>query len=191
MADPAVPLLALGTTRYWRAEDGLRIDAGPFVRALEYATGRAAVVLDVGDPAFYRTATADVGLDPAEVVMVGGDLRTDVEGAQGAGVAGVLVRTGKFAPSDVTTSPTPCSTRSRPPAWWASRLSHRIPSTPSAPPAARDDGARERYRWVISRNALVESPPSSRTATGWSRCSAGGMGVVWQAWDERLAAPSR
>ena len=31
-----------------------------------------------------------------QVVMVGDDLRGDVEGAEGAGLRGVLVRTGKF-----------------------------------------------------------------------------------------------
>jgi phospholysine phosphohistidine inorganic pyrophosphate phosphatase len=141
MADPAVPLLALGTTRYWRAEDGLRLDAGPFVRALEYATGRTAIVLGKPDPAFYRTATAELGLDPSEVVMVGDDLRTDVEGAQGAGLAGVLVRTGKFAPSDLTMDVAPDAVLDSVadlPAWWASRSSHRIPSTRSAPPQARE-----------------------------------------------------
>ncbi|MBD0293279.1 MAG: TIGR01458 family HAD-type hydrolase, partial [Jiangellaceae bacterium] len=39
------PLVALGMTRYWRAQDGLRLDTGPYVRALEYATGATAVVL--------------------------------------------------------------------------------------------------------------------------------------------------
>ena len=33
--------------------------------------------------------------------MVGDDIRTDVEGAQRAGLAGVLVRTGKFSASDL------------------------------------------------------------------------------------------
>ena len=33
--------------------------------------------------------------------MVGDDIRSDVEGAQRAGLAGVLVRTGKFSPSDL------------------------------------------------------------------------------------------
>ena len=33
------PLVALGLTRYRRAEDGLRLDAGPFVWAREYAAG--------------------------------------------------------------------------------------------------------------------------------------------------------
>jgi phospholysine phosphohistidine inorganic pyrophosphate phosphatase len=34
-------------------------------------------------------------------VMVGDDIRSDVEGAQRAGLTGVLVRTGKFAPADL------------------------------------------------------------------------------------------
>lgn len=101
MADPAAPLIALGLTRYWRAPDGLRLDVGGYVRALEYATGREAVVLGKPDPAFYRAAVAALGVDRADVVMVGDDLRTDVEGAQRAGIAGVLVRTGKFTPADL------------------------------------------------------------------------------------------
>ena len=101
------PLVALGLTRYWRADDGLRLDAGPFVRALEYAAGRPAVVLGKPDPAFYRAAVDDLGLEPGEVVMVGDDIRTDVEGAQRAGLAGVLVRTGKFSPADLAGDVTP------------------------------------------------------------------------------------
>jgi phospholysine phosphohistidine inorganic pyrophosphate phosphatase len=101
MSNPAAPLVALGLTRYWRAPDGLRLDVGGYVRALEYATGREAVVLGKPDPAFYGAAVAALGVDRADVVMVGDDLRTDVEGAQRAGIAGVLVRTGKFTPADL------------------------------------------------------------------------------------------
>jgi phospholysine phosphohistidine inorganic pyrophosphate phosphatase len=101
MSNPAAPLVALGLTRYWRAPDGLRLDVGGYVRALEYATGRRAVVLGKPDAAFYAAAVAALGVDAADVVMVGDDLRTDVEGAQGAGLTGVLVRTGKFTPADL------------------------------------------------------------------------------------------
>jgi HAD superfamily hydrolase (TIGR01458 family) len=107
MSDPGPPLVALGLTRYWRAEDGLRLDAGPYVRALEYAAGRPAVVLGKPDPAFYGTAVDDLGLEPAQVVMVGDDIRTDVEGAQRAGLVGLLVRTGKFASADLGGAVTP------------------------------------------------------------------------------------
>lgn len=101
MANPAAPLVALGLTRYWRAPDGLRIDVGAYVRALEYATGREAVVLGKPAPDFYRAAVAAVGADAADVVMVGDDIRADVEGAQRAGLTAVLVRTGKFTPADL------------------------------------------------------------------------------------------
>ncbi|MCD2442300.1 TIGR01458 family HAD-type hydrolase [Agromyces sp. SYSU K20354] len=122
MADPAVPLLALGTTRYWRAADGLRLDAGPFVRALESATGRTAVVLGKPDPAFYRTATDGIGLMPGDVVMVGDDVYGDVEGAQRAGLVGILVRTGKFTPADLETDVAPdavLDSIADLPQWWA------------------------------------------------------------------------
>ena len=107
MSDAAIPLVALGMTRYWRAEDGLRLDAGAFVRALEYAAGRTAVVVGKPDPAFYGAAVEALHLPAEEVVMIGDDVHADVEGAQLAGLAGVLVRTGKFRASDLTDGVSP------------------------------------------------------------------------------------
>jgi phospholysine phosphohistidine inorganic pyrophosphate phosphatase len=121
MCADSPPLIALGLTRFWRADDGLRLDAGAFVRALEYAADRSAVVLGKPDPAFYRGAVDELGLEPDEVVMVGDDVRADVQGAQGAGLAGVLVRTGKFSPSDVDGDVTPdgvIDSLEDLPAWW-------------------------------------------------------------------------
>jgi HAD superfamily hydrolase (TIGR01458 family) len=107
MSDPAIPLVALGMTRYWRAEDGLRLDAGAFVRALEYAAGRTAVVVGKPDPTFYGAAVDALGVPADQVVMIGDALHPDVEGAQLAGLKGVLVRTGKFNASDLTGSVRP------------------------------------------------------------------------------------
>jgi phospholysine phosphohistidine inorganic pyrophosphate phosphatase len=116
------PLIALGLTRYWRADDGLRLDAGAFVRALEYAAGRAAVVLGKPEPAFYRSAVAELDLQPDQVVMVGDDIRIDVHGAQQAGLTGILVRTGKFAVADLTGDVSPdavLDSIADLPRWWA------------------------------------------------------------------------
>jgi HAD superfamily hydrolase (TIGR01458 family) len=108
LMDPAAPpLVALGTTRYWRADDGLRLDTGAFVRALEYASGREAVVLGKPDAAFYAAAVDALGVPADAVAMVGDDVRVDVEGAQRAGLTGVLVRTGKFSPADLTSGAAP------------------------------------------------------------------------------------
>ena len=122
MSDEGPPLVALGLTRYWRADDGLRLDAGPFVRALEYAAGRTAVVLGKPDPAFYDSAVEDLDLEPGQVVMVGDDVRSDVEGAQRAGLTGVLVCTGKFSPSDLAGDVSPdavLDSIADLPRWWA------------------------------------------------------------------------
>jgi HAD superfamily hydrolase (TIGR01458 family) len=115
------PLVALGLTRYWRAEDGLRLDTGAFVRALEYAAGTSAVVLGKPDPAFYASAVDDLGLSAHEVVMVGDDIRADIDGAQRAGLTGVLVRTGKFSPSDLSGDVSPgavLDSIAHLPHWW-------------------------------------------------------------------------
>jgi phospholysine phosphohistidine inorganic pyrophosphate phosphatase len=122
MSDPAVPLVALGMTRYWRAEDGLRLDAGAFVRALEYAAGRTAVVVGKPDPTFYGTAVDALRVPADQVVMVGDDIHTDIEGAQRAGLTGVLVRTGKFSASDLSGGVCPdavLDSLADLPRWWA------------------------------------------------------------------------
>lgn len=122
MSDPGIPLVALGMTRFWRAEDGLRLDAGAFVRALEYAAGRSAVVVGKPDPRFFRGAAGALQLPTDQVVMVGDDIHTDVEGAQTAGLAGVLVRTGKFSEADLRGGVTPdavLGSLADLPRWWA------------------------------------------------------------------------
>ena len=90
--------LALSRDRYFRSAEGLRLDAGPFVAALEYATGREATVVGKPSPAYYAEALAAVGATGRgeRVAMVGDDLWSDVAGAQRAGCQGWLVRTGKF-----------------------------------------------------------------------------------------------
>lgn len=89
-------LVALSRDRYWRNGQRLTLDAGPFVTALEYASGKPATVAGKPSPRFYAAAVASLGVDASSVVMVGDDLWSDVEGAQRAGLQGWLVRTGKF-----------------------------------------------------------------------------------------------
>jgi HAD superfamily hydrolase (TIGR01458 family) len=89
-------LLALQKNRYWRTESGLSLDAGPFVAALEYASGKQAVVVGKPEVGFFRLALEDLGLAAHEVAMVGDDAEADVAGAKKAGLSGIQVRTGKW-----------------------------------------------------------------------------------------------
>jgi HAD superfamily hydrolase (TIGR01458 family) len=89
-------LIALQKNRYWQKEDGLHLDAGPFVAALEYASGKRATVVGKPETEFFEAALAKLGLEADEVAMVGDDPESDVQGAQLSGIKGVQVKTGKY-----------------------------------------------------------------------------------------------
>jgi HAD superfamily hydrolase (TIGR01458 family) len=97
-------LVALQRNRYWRRADGLSLDVGPFVAALEYATAQDAFV--VGKPArgFFEGVLRDLDRRPDEAAMVGDDIESDVGGALAVGLSGVLVRTGKYRAATVEAS---------------------------------------------------------------------------------------
>jgi phospholysine phosphohistidine inorganic pyrophosphate phosphatase len=101
MKEPAAALIALGMTRYWRAEDGLRLDTGPFVAALQYATGIEPLVMGKPSRAFFNAGAERLGMPAAELLMIGDDIRGDVEGAKKAGLRAALVKTGKFQAQDL------------------------------------------------------------------------------------------
>jgi HAD superfamily hydrolase (TIGR01458 family) len=93
-------LVAIQRNRYWKTEKGLSLDAGPFVAALEYASGRTAVLAGKPSAAFYAAAARELGLPPERIAVVGDDLEGDVLGAKQAGMIGIGVRTGKYRPED-------------------------------------------------------------------------------------------
>ena len=95
-----LPLLAMGSNRYFRDDGGLSLDIGPFVAALEYAAEMEAVILGKPAAAFFLAAVASLDLPPQDVVMVGDDAEMDVCGALTAGLRAALVRTGKYRPGD-------------------------------------------------------------------------------------------
>ncbi|MGA7799477.1 MAG: TIGR01458 family HAD-type hydrolase [Gammaproteobacteria bacterium] len=101
------PLVALGMTRYWQTPQGLQLDAGPFVAALSYAAGVEPVVMGKPAAGFFAAASAILGSTASGTVMIGDDIRGDIEGAQAAGLRTVLVRTGKFRPADLEVGVTP------------------------------------------------------------------------------------
>lgn len=94
--------VALQRNRYWETGQGLALDAGAFVAALEYATGRTATIVGKPSQAFFEAAARSMAVDLANVAVVGDDISTDVAGAQRCGAVSVLVQTGKFREDDLT-----------------------------------------------------------------------------------------
>lgn len=125
-AKPETDLIALGLTRYWETPDGLELDVGPFVKALEYATGKEAVVCGKPSPSFFLAAAKQLQLKPEDLIMIGDDIQGDIGGAQQAGLKGLQVRTGKFREDDLQQGITPdgiIDSIVDLPDWWESHIS--------------------------------------------------------------------
>ncbi|WP_432470603.1 TIGR01458 family HAD-type hydrolase [Amphritea sp. HPY] len=105
LCNQGAPLIAIGMNRYFMGDDGLQLDAGPFVRALEWAAETRAVVLGKPSAEFFQQAVASTGFEPSECMMVGDDWQADVVAALSAGLQAVQVKTGKFQPSDLEKIP--------------------------------------------------------------------------------------
>ncbi|XP_005994595.1 phospholysine phosphohistidine inorganic pyrophosphate phosphatase [Latimeria chalumnae] len=93
-------LISLGKGRYYKEANGLKLDVGVYMKALEYACDIQAQV--VGKPAerFFLSALADMGIEPHQTIMIGDDIVNDIGGAQQCGMKGLQVRTGKYRPCD-------------------------------------------------------------------------------------------
>ncbi len=124
MAEPAPQLLALGMTRYWRGPNGLQLDVAPFVKALEHATGRDAVVVGKPAAAFFEAALERLSCPAAETLMIGDDIHGDIDAAQRCGIRGIQVRTGKFRAADLDSGILPAAvidSFADLPTWWESQ----------------------------------------------------------------------
>lgn len=94
-------LIGMHRNMYWRTSEGLQLDGGAYIAALEEATGTKATICGKPAPAYFEAALDVLGVPAASAAMVGDDVANDVLGAQAIGMTGVLVRTGKFRPGDL------------------------------------------------------------------------------------------
>jgi HAD superfamily hydrolase (TIGR01458 family) len=98
-------LVAMGGTLYWRTGAGLQLDTGAFLPGLEQASGVRAEVTGKPAAAFFATVLDALGATASQAVMVGDDIQADVLAAQDHGITGVLVRTGKYRPETLRSTP--------------------------------------------------------------------------------------
>lgn len=80
----------------WMTDEGECLDAGAYLLGLERAARREAAITGKPSPDFFRAGLEALRLPPERAAMVGDDVESDVLAAQAIGMAGVLVRTGKF-----------------------------------------------------------------------------------------------
>jgi len=93
-------LIGIGMNRYFQSDEGLMLDAGPFIRAIEWAADTRALIMGKPGGGFFQQVVASTPFSADECLMVGDDVFSDIEGAVHAGLQGCLVRTGKFREGD-------------------------------------------------------------------------------------------
>lgn len=89
-------LIALHKNRFWQTPGGLHVDIGFFVAGLEYVCSKPALAMGKPNADFFQRVLGSAGVTASEALMVGDDIDSDVGGAQALGIAGALVKTGKF-----------------------------------------------------------------------------------------------
>lgn len=71
-------LIAIHRSRYFQTVRGLALGPGPFVSALEFASGVQAQCLGKPEPEFFHAVLKDMGVAASETVMIG-DVRKDLQ----------------------------------------------------------------------------------------------------------------
>lgn len=94
------PLLGVGYNRYFKSGDQVLMDAGAFIKAVEFAAGIEATIVGKPNAEFFKQVLDSTGARPEGTMMVGDDVFGDVEGALRAGLLACLVRTGKYRAGD-------------------------------------------------------------------------------------------
>ena len=95
-------LVGMHRNLYWRTAEGLNLDGGAFIAGLEEAAGVTATICGKPAPSYFEAALRLLGVPASRVGMVGDDIVNDVIGAQAVGITGILVKTGKFLPNDLS-----------------------------------------------------------------------------------------
>ncbi len=95
-----LPLIGIGMNKYFREGDEFKLDAGPFIRAIEWAADTTAIIMGKPSRKFFEAVIASTACNPHDCLMVGDDVFADVQGAIDAGLQACLVRTGKFQAGD-------------------------------------------------------------------------------------------
>jgi len=89
-------LIAMHKNKYWYPKDELMIDAGAFVNAIEFASGKEATLIGKPSPLYFKTALETINEKTEDgFFMIGDDIENDVGAAQKIGGKGILMYTGK------------------------------------------------------------------------------------------------
>lgn len=99
-------IVAMHKNRFWNhPTKGLALDAGALVTAIEYATGKQAILIGKPSQIYYANALDELNCNIKDgFYMLGDDLETDIKGANMLGAFTMLVLTGKTTIQEIEES---------------------------------------------------------------------------------------
>ena len=98
--DGGSELIAMSRNLFWFNKGRKQLDAGAFVSALELATGQEATVCGKPSEVIFSMAVKSLEDPQCRILVVGDDIKTDIAGANQAGLEAILVGTGKYTDQD-------------------------------------------------------------------------------------------
>lgn len=87
--------IALEKDKYWLNNNQLSLCAGAYVKALEFSTGKRAIVVGKPSKRFFDLALKSINATPENTYIIGDDIYTDILGGKKIGLKTILVKTGK------------------------------------------------------------------------------------------------
>ena len=97
-------LIAMHKNKYWNSSSGIKLDLGAFVSALEFSSGKKAVVMGKPNPYLFNLAIHSWNISKDLIYVVGDDIESDIVGACNSGMKSILVKTGKFIEENLVSS---------------------------------------------------------------------------------------
>lgn len=96
--------VATNSDATYPTEAGIGIGNGAILAAINTATGETPIIVGKPEPPLYEQALQRLGGSPAQTIMIGDRLETDILGANRAGITSLLLLTGVTTQDNLTDS---------------------------------------------------------------------------------------
>ena len=93
-------IISLHQNKYCVRDNEISLDLGPFVKAIEYASNKNAILMGKPNKNFFDLVIKDLNSHHENILMIGDDIKSDIEGAKQVGLRTIQVMTGKYQKSD-------------------------------------------------------------------------------------------
>ena len=94
-------LIALHQNKYCIRDGEVSLDLGPFVKAIEYSSGKKSILMGKPEKNFFDLAVKDLNINNENILLIGDDISSDIEGSINANLKAIQVKTGKFQEKDL------------------------------------------------------------------------------------------